>query len=76
PLQRDLPSIVIPSILSKIEILPKETSHVFVDGEIVDKLKKDTKILVTGGSNYIRVIRFEYLRNLVKDIIETRRAVI
>lgn len=76
PLQRDLPSIVLPSILSKVEIYPKEASHMFIDGENMGIVERDVKILITGGSNYIRIIRFGYVRNLVKNILETRRAVI
>ncbi|MEM0506057.1 MAG: NAD(+)/NADH kinase [Thermosphaera sp.] len=75
PMQLKIPSIVLPASLTAVRVSCRGFSTMFLDGEKIATLGKGEEVLITGSGKYLRVARFKSRRDLIRNVIESRRVV-
>ena len=72
PIQATITSIVASSF-SKIVVKARNKAAVYVDGDIFTSIEKGGSVEIPGHAEYVKVIRFNPTRDLVRVVFESRR---
>ncbi|MEM4717146.1 MAG: NAD(+)/NADH kinase [Desulfurococcaceae archaeon] len=74
PIQLSSPSLVIPGF-SVLEIVNRNNALLYVDGDHVGNLDKNTNIIVNHGLRCVKVIRFNPTRDIWRSVLEPRKQI-
>lgn len=71
-IQLGSPSLVIPGF-STLEIVNRNNALLYMDGDHVGNLDRNTTIIVNHGLRYVKVIRFNPTRDIWRSVLEPRK---